>query len=168
MLSSDGTTVVTYSIPTLAAHFITLWPWPLTCWPQGQCTRCRGSATCTKFGADSSTCFSFRARTHRQTYTQLCVSWRCVYERKIRGQGHSVMKCAARDQMESSMNVPTGLVLCQAGCATKQAPAVNHHWLSNIRSSRSSIAPSWHFYTLPMACWFGLIYMYAYLVIYPR
>jgi len=42
--------------------FVTVWHWPLTFWPLGQCM-----PTCTKFGVDSSSHFPVRVRTNRQT-----------------------------------------------------------------------------------------------------
>jgi len=54
--------------------FATMWSWPLTFWPLGQCvpSDCYRVTqyTCTKFGVDSSSHFPVRARTNRQTDRQ--------------------------------------------------------------------------------------------------
>ena len=62
-----------------AEHFvIALWPWPLTFWSRGQymprsCHRVGN--VCTKFGVDSSSRFSFKARTQIHCASAIRSAW---------------------------------------------------------------------------------------------
>ena len=62
--------VTSTGIPTPVALLITSWPWPPTFWPHFLSTTsgCHGLYTSTEFGVESSSRFSFKARTHTHTF----------------------------------------------------------------------------------------------------